>query len=98
MNIEDMEIIMNKFSRNCSGRRSLYKFFRYRSFTNQLPDFPNLVVLQTLSKAWGLAALRLGIAFSSAAIIEIMNKINLLIILARHRRNWHCRPSTGLMK
>jgi histidinol-phosphate aminotransferase len=33
------------------------------------------VVLQTLSKAWGLAALRLGMAFSSAAIIEVMNKI-----------------------
>ena len=32
-------------------------------------------MLQTLSKAWGLAALRLGMAFSSAAIIEVMNKI-----------------------
>jgi histidinol-phosphate aminotransferase len=40
-----------------------------------LTRFPNLVVLQTFSKAWGLAALRLGMAFASETIIMLMNKV-----------------------
>jgi len=44
-------------------------------FTHMLADFPNLVVLQTLSKAWGLAGLRLGMCFASQEIIQILNKI-----------------------
>ena len=40
------------------------------SFINELTNFPNLVVLQTLSKAWGMAGVRLGMAFSSAEIME----------------------------
>ena len=45
------------------------------SFINELGKYPNLVVLQTLSKAWGLANLRLGMAFASKEIIQILNKI-----------------------
>lgn len=45
------------------------------SWTKRLADFPNLVVLQTLSKAWGLAGLRLGLAFASPEIITIFNKV-----------------------
>jgi len=45
------------------------------SFTTQLENYPNLVVLQTFSKVWGLANLRLGMAFASPAIIGIMDKI-----------------------
>jgi histidinol-phosphate aminotransferase len=41
----------------------------------ELSDYPNLVVMQTLSKAWGLAGLRLGMMFASEAIIEIINKV-----------------------
>ncbi|HVZ57274.1 MAG TPA: aminotransferase class I/II-fold pyridoxal phosphate-dependent enzyme, partial [Chitinophagaceae bacterium] len=44
-------------------------------FTADLAEYPNLVVLQTLSKAWGLAALRVGMAFASEAIIQVMNRI-----------------------
>jgi histidinol-phosphate aminotransferase len=50
-------------------------FSRHRSFIQELADYPNLVVLQTMSKAWGLAGLRLGMAFASEAIIEIYNKV-----------------------
>ncbi|AHM59560.1 histidinol phosphate aminotransferase apoenzyme [Flammeovirgaceae bacterium 311] len=45
------------------------------SWTCRLEEFPNLVVLQTFSKAWGLAALRLGMAFASRELIDILNKI-----------------------
>lgn len=40
-----------------------------------LKDYPNLIVLQTFSKAWGLAAVRLGMAFASREIIELLNKV-----------------------
>ena len=45
------------------------------SFVGELINFPNLVVLQTFSKAWGLAALRLGMAFASKEIIAVLNKV-----------------------
>jgi histidinol-phosphate aminotransferase len=50
-------------------------YSRYRSFIADLTDYPNLVVMQTFSKAWGLAALRLGMNFASIEIIDILNKI-----------------------
>ena len=45
------------------------------SFLQQLDKYPNLVVFQTFSKAWGCAAIHLGMAFASAEIISIFNKI-----------------------
>ena len=45
------------------------------SFLSQLDKYPNLVVLQTFSKAWGCAAIRLGMAFASEEIIGLMNKV-----------------------
>ena len=45
------------------------------SWSTRLDEFPNLVVLQTLSKAWGMAGLRLGMAFASPEIIGYLNKI-----------------------
>ncbi len=45
------------------------------SFVSLLDRYPNLVVLQTFSKAWGLAGIRLGIAYASEEIIGLMNKV-----------------------
>ena len=45
------------------------------SYLRQLADRPNLVVLQTFSKAWGMAGIRLGMAFAQPEIIGIMNKV-----------------------
>lgn len=45
------------------------------SFLEQLDKYPNLIVLQTFSKAWGCAAIRLGMAFASPEIICILSKI-----------------------
>lgn len=46
-----------------------------RSFLLDLDNYPNLIVLQTFSKAWGCAAIRLGMAFASKEIIGLFNKI-----------------------
>ncbi len=45
------------------------------SYLRQLDSRPNLIVLQTFSKAWGMAGIRLGMAFAQPEIIGIMNKV-----------------------
>lgn len=75
LNKEDVEIILNNYFGLVVIDEAYINFSRFRSFTQELNDYPNLCVLQTLSKAWGLAALRVGIAFASEEIIHVMNKI-----------------------
>lgn len=75
LNKIDVEIILNNYFGLIVMDEAYINFSRFRSFTRELNDYPNICVLQTLSKAWGLAALRVGIAFASEAIIQIMNKI-----------------------
>ena len=50
-------------------------FANDEGFLGQLSNYPNLIVLQTFSKAWGMASIRLGMAFASHSIITIFNKI-----------------------
>lgn len=52
-------------------------FAETESFVNKIQTYPNLIVLQTFSKAWGLAALRLGVAVASEEIIGILHKIKM---------------------
>ncbi len=46
-----------------------------KSLLPLLNDFPNLVILQTFSKAWGMAGIRLGMAFAATKIVSVLNKI-----------------------
>jgi histidinol-phosphate aminotransferase len=50
-------------------------FAQQLSLRQELPTHPNLIILQTMSKAWGSAAIRLGMAFASKEIIDIYNKV-----------------------
>ncbi len=50
-------------------------FSREQSFVSEINNFPNLVVLQTFSKAWGLAGLRVGLAFAGEEIIQLFNRV-----------------------
>ena len=50
-------------------------FAQQLSLRQELPTHPNLIILQTMSKAWGSAAIRLGMAFASKEIISIYNKV-----------------------
>jgi histidinol-phosphate aminotransferase len=72
---EDIEMVLNNFDGIVVIDEAYINYSRYRSFLSQLKDYPNLVVMQTFSKAWGLAALRLGMNFASIEIINILNKI-----------------------
>lgn len=72
---DDLEVILNNFFGVVVIDEAYINFSRYKSFSTSLGEYPNLVVLQTLSKAWGLAGLRMGLAFASEEIIRIMNKV-----------------------
>ena len=50
-------------------------FSRQKSLRSELQKYPNLIILNTMSKAWGCAAIRLGMAFASADIIALFNKV-----------------------
>lgn len=50
-------------------------FSAQKTLRSELSRYPNLIVLNTMSKAWGCAAIRLGMAFASKEIIEIFNKV-----------------------
>ena len=72
---EDIETILNNYFGLVVIDEAYINFSRQKSFSVQLSEYPNLVVMQTLSKAWGLAALRVGITLASQEIITVMNKI-----------------------
>jgi histidinol-phosphate aminotransferase len=72
---EDVEVILNNHAGLVVMDEAYINFSKHKSFTLELEDYPNLVVMQTLSKAWGLAALRVGLGFASEEIIQVMNKI-----------------------
>ena len=72
---QDIEALLNNYFGLVVIDEAYINFSRQRSFSIQLNEYPNLVVMQTLSKAWGLAALRVGMIISSKEILDILNKI-----------------------
>jgi histidinol-phosphate aminotransferase len=75
LNRDDIEMVLNNFDGLVVIDEAYINFSRQRSFIPELKEYPNLVILQTLSKAWGLAGLRLGMAFASEEIINVYNKV-----------------------
>ncbi len=72
---EDIFVILNHFHGLVVIDEAYIDFSGANSWINDLTMFPKLVVLQTLSKAWGLAALRLGMLFASLEMVKVMNLI-----------------------
>ena len=75
VNRPDIETILVNFNGLVVIDEAYINYSRQKTFIQELTDYANLVVLQTLSKAWGLAGLRLGMAFASEEIIGIFNKV-----------------------
>ncbi|TWW00866.1 histidinol-phosphate transaminase [Chitinophaga pinensis] len=71
----DIEMILNNFDGIVVVDEAYINFARQKTFISELTEYPNLVVMQTLSKAWGLAALRVGMAFAGEDIINVLNKV-----------------------
>ena len=75
INRDDIETLLANFNGVVVVDEAYINFSRQKTFIQELTEYANLVVLQTLSKAWGLAGLRVGMAFASEEIIEVMNKV-----------------------
>ena len=75
LNRNDIEMLLNNFNGLVVIDEAYINFSKQKSFIQELTEYPNLVVMQTFSKAWGLAALRLGMTFASTEIINILNKV-----------------------
>lgn len=75
LNKEKIREVLKRFYGLVVIDEAYIDFARDKSFVHELKKYPNLIVLQTFSKAWGLAGLRLGMCFASEEIISILNKI-----------------------
>ncbi len=71
----DIKSLLEQFNGLIVVDEAYIDFADYDSLIPELKNYPNLVILQTLSKAWGLAGLRIGMAFASESIIKLMNKV-----------------------
>lgn len=75
LSVEGIEKVLQHFDGIVVLDEAYIDFSAQKSFVSYLKNYPNLVVLQTFSKAWGSAAIRLGMAFASEEIICVLNKI-----------------------
>lgn len=75
LNRKDINQILDTFKGIVVVDEAYIDFSSLPSYTKDLSKYPNLVVFQTLSKAWGAAGIRLGMAFASPEIIAVLNKI-----------------------
>jgi histidinol-phosphate aminotransferase len=71
----DVEMLLNNFSGLVLIDEAYINYSRQKTFIQELTEYPNLIVMQTMSKAWGLAALRLGLCYASLDIIDLFNKV-----------------------
>ena len=72
---EEMLSVLDSFDGIVVVDEAYIDFAQQLSLRQELPTHPNLIILQTMSKAWGSAAIRLGMAFASKDIIAIYNKV-----------------------
>lgn len=72
---EEIEKVLTQFEGIVIIDEAYSDFSSQKTFRSELTKYPNLIVLNTFSKAWGLASIRLGMAFASPDIIQIYNKV-----------------------
>ena len=72
---EDVEYLLKNFKGIVVIDEAYIDFSKEQSWLQRLGEFPNLVVTQTLSKAYGMAGIRLGICYASTEIISVLNNI-----------------------
>ncbi|MGM0580832.1 MAG: histidinol-phosphate transaminase [Bacteroidota bacterium] len=72
---DDIQNLLENFKGIIVIDEAYIDFSAQKSWIHQLERYPNLVVLQTLSKAWGLASARLGMAYANTELIKLLNKV-----------------------
>lgn len=73
--IKNIKYILENFHGIVFIDEAYIDFSPEESFRNQIKNYPNLIVSQTFSKAWGMASVRVGIAYASEEIIKFSNKV-----------------------
>lgn len=73
--IQNIKYILEHFNGIVFIDEAYIDFSPEESFRNQIENYPNLIVSQTFSKAWGMASVRVGIAYASKEIIKFYNKV-----------------------
>ncbi|WP_158850046.1 histidinol-phosphate transaminase [Algibacter sp. L1A34] len=75
LNTEDLEYILENFNGIVIVDEAYIDFSSQDSFIKNINKYNNLIVSQTFSKAWGLAGVRVGVAYASEAIINLYNRV-----------------------
>ena len=75
LNRNEISKILNEFNGIVAIDEAYIDFSNGKTFLQELTNHQNLVVIQTLSKAYGMAGIRVGIGFASTEIIDVLNKI-----------------------
>src|SRR6185312_16364216 len=71
--INNIDVVLNKFKGVVVVDEAYIDFSNINSFVGKINQYPNLIVAQTFSKAWGLASARVGVAYANEKIISIFN-------------------------
>ncbi|KAB8153531.1 histidinol-phosphate transaminase [Kordia sp. TARA_039_SRF] len=72
---EAVEKLLKEFNGIIVIDEAYIDFSSQKSWLNRLEEFPNLVITQTLSKAYGMAGIRLGVCYASLTIVDVLNRI-----------------------
>lgn len=75
LQVAEVEKVLSRFDGIIVIDEAYSDFSTIPTFRRRLAEFPNLIVLNTMSKAWGCAAIRLGMAFADKEIIGLFNKV-----------------------
>jgi histidinol-phosphate aminotransferase len=91
INRDDIEVLLNNFDGLVIIDEAYINYAKQKTFIPELTEYANLVILQTLSKAWGLAGLRLGMAFAGEPVINYFNKVKYpynITATQQYRSSW----------
>ncbi len=75
INKEDIEYILKNFNGIVIIDEAYIDFSTKESFISEIENYPNLIVSQTFSKAWGMASARVGVAYANRQIVSLYNKV-----------------------
>lgn len=75
INPKDINFILENFKGIIAIDEAYIEFTNQNSYLDKIDHYPNLVIFQTLSKAWGIAGVRVGMAYSNPEVIQLLNKV-----------------------
>ena len=76
LNVEEVEKVLKGFNGIVVIDEAYADFSRSQTFRERVSEFPNMIVLNTFSKAWASAAIRLGVIYAQEATINVFNKVS----------------------